>query len=122
MKTKSTVQKRAGGEKKSDKDQAYWERNQLVRALSRIYPSWLGWHKEKDWEDDWRNIVYIKIPVRKRNPIGYGPDNIVDMQVSWHIHEDELKEFDHLKAGLEEWDGHDTDEKYRRLEALAIKP
>ena len=40
------------------------------------------------------------------------------MQVSWHIHDDDKKYFKHLDPGVEEWDGHDTDEKYRRLQAI----
>jgi hypothetical protein len=105
------------------KDQAYWERNQLVSALSKIYPSWLGWHKEPDWEDDWRNIVYIEIPVRcqvhgdLRNYMDY---RVEIKQLSWHIHKDDLEYFEHLKPGIKEWDGHETEEKYERLKHLHI--
>lgn len=105
------------------KDQAYWERNQLVSALSKIYPSWMELHplEDKEWDKEWRHIVFIEIPVRHRNPIGHSPDNKKIMQLSWHIHDDEVTYFDHLdiKKG-NSWDGHDTDEKYRRLEALFI--
>lgn len=104
----------------SSKDNAYYERNQLVAALSKIYPAWLGWHREKDWEDEWRNIVYIRIPTYelclKQVQGGYMAK--FKRQLSWHIHEDDLKYFEHLKQGLETWDGHTTEEKYRRLACI----
>lgn len=84
------------------KDNAYWERDQLVAALSKLYPAWLGYH-DGEWEDYWRTIVYINLPTG---------------QVSWHIHDSEKGFFAHLDPGLEEWDGHDTKEKYRRLRSL----
>jgi hypothetical protein len=104
------------------KDNAYYERDQLVAALSKIYPAWLGYHKG-EWEDDWRNIVYIKIPIRHQVSIGgLGMKEISKkVQVSWHIHDRELKYFSHLKNGTEKWDGHDTEEKYRRLSLLATQ-
>lgn len=105
------------------KDQAYWERNQLVRAISLIYPSWMELHplEDKKWDKEWRHIVFITIPVRKRNPIGYGPDNKVFMQLSWHLHDSEVSNFKHLelKKG-HSWDGHDTEEKYKRLKCLFV--
>ena len=105
------------------KDNAYYERNQLVEALSKIYPAWLGWHREKDWEDDWRNIVYIKIPTREPclKQVQGGYEANFKRQLSWHIHEDDLKYFSHLKDGLEKWDGHTTEEKYRRLLNIKTK-
>lgn len=106
------------------KDQAYWERNQLVAALSKIYPSWLGWHKEKDWDDEWRNIVYIEIPSTIQNHGDmrnyFGDVSPSVRQLSWHIHQDDLGYFSHLKQGIKGWDGHSTDEKYRRLATLRV--
>jgi hypothetical protein len=106
------------------KDQAYWERNQLVAALSKIYPAWLGYHKEPDWEDDWRTIVYIKIPVLKKGPsiAVSNPDYIQEMQISWHIHDSDRKYFEHLDPGPEEWDGHTSEDKYERLRCITGKP
>lgn len=42
--------------KSFSKDQAYWERNQLVSALSKIYPSSRGLHplSDKKWDKEWR--------------------------------------------------------------------
>lgn len=93
------------------KDQAYWERNQLVAALSKFLPSWLAKHdpEDKNWDDDWRNIVVI----------AYVTKNMTLRQMTWHIHDSDLPYFTHLKLDPSfKWDGHDTDEKYRRLASL----
>jgi uncharacterized coiled-coil protein SlyX len=84
----------------------YGERDRLVCALSKVFPSWLERHPLTDtsWDDDWRWIVFINFPT------GQG---------SWHIHESEHPWFSHLefKAG-NSWDGHTNDQKYDRLAAL----
>lgn len=88
---------------RKSKDEAYSERNKLVCALSKIFPSWLGRHEESDttWGKEWFNIVYIQLPTG---------------QASWHIHDDLLPLFAHLELDLlKEWDGHSTEEKYERL-------
>ncbi len=96
-----------------EKDGAYKERDQLVAALSKIYPAWLERHPEEDkeWEDEWRWIVFVEIPTQDGRP----------SQLSWHLRDSELPFFDHLKrlAG-NSWDGHTTEEKYERLRS--IKP
>ena len=88
------------------KDQAYRERNCLVRFLTSLYPSYMGKHVGDDWEDDWRNVVFIQTPAG---------------QMSWHIHDTEVAAFAGLPtaegAGVG-WDGHTTEEKYARLEEL----
>lgn len=92
------------------KDGAYSERNQCVALLARMAVA-LGWKagvgkhpvEDRAWEDDWRTIVFIDLPTG---------------QASWHFHDSEL----HLLHGLPfyagKWDGHSTDEKYRRVGAL----
>lgn len=94
------------------KNNAYWERNQLVVALSKLFPSALERHPESDesWEDDWRWIVFIDLPTG---------------QASWHIHDSELGNFDHLPRRkhmllVSSWDGHTTEEKYKRLQTLPL--
>lgn len=86
------------------KDQAYWERNQLVLYLSRMFPSWLELHpvSDTDWEDDWRNIVCIEFP---------------EGRYTWHIHDSEYhKYFRHLTYENGScWDGSTTEEKYAVL-------
>lgn len=86
----------------------YRERDQLVAALSKQYDAHLSRHMG-EWEDEWRNIVCIHLP---------------SGQATWHIHDSELSLFAHLfgKPVENHWDGHDTEEKYRRLNALHERP
>ncbi len=84
----------------------YRERDQLVAALSKMFPAHRSWHEGSDWEDEWREIICIHLPAG---------------HVTWHIHQSELDLFEHLVPSppyLNHWDGHDTAEKYRRLNAL----
>lgn len=96
------------------KNQAYSERNQLVALLSKLFPASLERHNEadKEWEDDWRWIVFIDFGMRGTE---YGQK--VPGVLSWHIHDSELSRFDHLprQKGVHTWDGHTTMEKYVRL-------
>lgn len=81
---------------------AYNERDRLVCALSKCFPSWLARHPDSDtsWDDDWRWIVFINLPTG---------------QASWHIHDSERGWFKHLEVGKNSWDGHNNDEKYGRV-------
>lgn len=104
------------------KEQAYWERNQLILALSKLYPSWLELHPLEDtkWEKDWRHIVFIEIPTFQGATMQ--SHNLPSTkQLSWHIHDSEVPYFSHLelKSG-NSWDGHTTEEKYERL--LRLRP
>lgn len=92
-------------ESEDSKNSAYHERDMLVAALSKLFPAYLARHEDSDvsWEDDWRWIVFIDLPTG---------------QVSWHIHDSERSLFDHLQVKENKWDGHNTDRKYQRLEAL----
>jgi len=92
--------------------EVYSERNRLVSALSKLFESHLCRHPNSDtsWEDNWRNIVCIHLPTG---------------QATWHIHDDDLLLFAHLVqqdevrgATPNHWDGHTTEEKYKRLAAL----
>lgn len=88
------------------RNDVYEERDRLVCALSKVFPSWLARHPDTDkaWDDDWRWIVFVQLPTG---------------QATWHIHDRELPWFAHLKRRTENvWDGHTTEEKYRRLAAL----
>lgn len=120
------------------KDQAYWERQQMVVALSHLWPSFLAKHPEsdKEWQDDWRTIVVIILPeygpaekyefATPRYSVPGMSKSVRGVQITWHIHDFEIPLFDHLRyADGEErtgfatktyqWDGHTTEEKYRRL-------
>jgi hypothetical protein len=89
------------------KDDAYYERNQVVAALAKCFPSGVTRTAIKGWSEDWHGCVYIDLPTG---------------QASWHFHDSHA----HLFAGLPpyagEWDGHDTPEKYHRLACLAHQP
>ena len=91
-----------------DRDAAYKERNQLVLVLAKLAPpgkAWLSKHPEEDkeWDDEWRTIVFLELPTG---------------QVSWHLHDNEVADFSFLPVQPNTWDGHTTEEKYRRLRAL----
>ncbi|SRR5258708_2353400 len=83
----------------------YRERDQLVAALSKLFPAHLTRHEGDDWEDEWRWVVCIHLPTG---------------QATWHIHDSELSLFGHLGRTTitDHWDGHSTEEKYRRLNGL----
>ena len=91
------------------KDEAYAERNQLVVALAKVFPSHVLEHPHSDagWEPEWRTIVCV-----------HGPNG----QMTWHFHDSERQ----LLAFLGDvsipscagWDGHSTQEKYARLARL----
>lgn len=91
-------------EMRKQKDDAYLERNRVVAALASCYPSGIAKTAIPGWSKDWHGCVYIDLPTG---------------QVSWHYHDSHA----HLFAGLppydKPWDGHTTEEKYRRLEALS---
>jgi hypothetical protein len=85
-------------------DAVYAERNALVCALSKVWPSHIAQHPEDpSWDPEWNNIVFIQSPAG---------------QLTWHIHERELPMFAHLNPGPNNWDGHTTAEKYERLATL----
>jgi len=77
------------GAKGASIDDVYHERDQLVAALSKIYPSHTAVH-HGEWEDGWRNIICIHLPTG---------------QATWHIHDSELGLFDHLVTLTDHWDG-----------------
>ena len=102
------------------KNNAYWERNQLVAAISKIFPAHLSKHPEEDeeWDDDWRNIVVVYVPM---NLTMYKDSDKQpgDLPMTWHIHDHDMPMFDHLNYKEDYWwDGHSTEEKYKRLRLL----
>lgn len=84
-------------------DDAFTERNRLVAALARHYPSGLRRTAIEGWDPEWHGCVFIDTP---------------EGQLSWHYHDRDA----HLFAGLppyeSPWDGHTTPEKYARLARL----
>ena len=84
-------------------DAAYRERARLVAHLAALYPSHIG-HTDPN-APDWAVIIV-------ETPTG---------QMSWHIAERDMDLFGHVMPTnriCRAWDGHTTDEKYQRLEAL----
>ena len=86
------------------KDNAYSERNRLVALLASMYKSSLCQTDIPNWEPDWHWCIFIETP---------------EGQLSWHIHDSELPLFSHIPRRAAAWDGHTTEEKYRRVDALA---
>ena len=89
------------------KDGAYAERNKCVALIAQMalamgLTAGIGRHPEEDetWERDWMNIVFIDLPAG---------------QCSWHIHDSEIPMFSFLPEYAGQWDGHNTEEKYRRV-------
>jgi hypothetical protein len=84
----------------AERDKAYGERAHLVAYLAACYPSAID--DGDDHDPDWPVIAIT-------TPSG---------QMTWHIALGDLDAFDHIPGGSVEWDGHTTEEKYRRLARL----
>lgn len=86
-------------------DNAYWERNRLVAILARLFPSGRAVTNISGWDNKWHNCIYIDTPRG---------------QLSWHVHDDEMIQFASLPEYPGDWDGHTTEEKYRRTLLLLL--
>lgn len=86
-------------------DFVYRERNRVVAALAKHYPAGTARNPIDGWEPEWFNVVYIDLPTG---------------QVSWHFHDRDAPLFAFLPAYAGKWDGHNTKEKYRRVDALEV--
>lgn len=95
-------------ELRAQKDSAYAERDKCLVLMALMAQRLglkvgIGQHRDnpgEDWDADWRNILFIELPAG---------------QVSWHIHDSEASMFYFVGAYDGEWDGHTTDEKYKRV-------
>lgn len=87
------------------KDEAYAERNRVVALLARLFPSGIRKTNIQDWDPEWHNCVYIDLPLG---------------QVSWHYHDRHIYLFASLPPYTKPYDGHDTLEKYCRVQAQWI--
>lgn len=87
------------------KDGAYLERNQVVAALAKCYPSGIALTPIEGWSPEWFGCVYIDLPTG---------------QASWHFHTSHTHLFADLPPYTGKWDGHSTPEKYERLANLPI--
>lgn len=86
-------------------DEAYFERNQLVALLARLFPSGIKKTTIEGWDPEWHNCVYIDLPTG---------------QASWHYHDRETNLFCGLPPYEGEWDGHTTEEKYERIASIWV--
>lgn len=90
---------------RADKNGAYFERNQCATLIARM-ALMNGWRAGvtrtniEGWDPEWHGCVYIDLPTG---------------QVSWHFHDSQAYLFDGLPDYAGTWDGHDTSEKYRRV-------
>lgn len=85
------------------KDAAYAERNRLIALLAAIFPSSLEPTTEP--EEGWSWICFVDLPTG---------------QATWHIPDGELRLFGHVsRTHGRVWDGHTTEQKYRRIADLA---
>ena len=83
------------------KSDVYTERNRLVALLASIYQSRIEESHDLPDEPDFNHVVYIRLSVG---------------QVSWHVPDWDLELFTNLTdTYMEEYDGHNTDEKYKRV-------
>ena len=90
---------------KEQMDKVYTERAELLAWLTKIYPSYMA--DDKNLEGFGKLVVI-------NSPKG---------QLSWHISKNDLHLFDHLEINsLHVWDGHNTEEKYKRIQEITVKP
>ena len=82
------------------KDAAYLERNQVVAALAKCFPSGTARTAIEGWSDDWHGCVYIDLPTG---------------QASWHYHDSQAFLFKDLPEYTKPWDGHDTHPEEKSL-------
>ncbi len=87
----------------ADKDEAYRQRNHLVAALARLFPSGIAKTAIPGWDPEWHGCVYIDLP---------------SGQVSYHFHDREAGLFAHLPPYTKPWDGHDKETVHKRLAAI----
>lgn len=96
-------------ELEAQKNGAYSERNKcvaLIAHLARLL-DWASGTRQHEgtepWDDDWRTVVFIDLPTG---------------QISWHLQDAEKPLVADLPHYEGTWDGHSTEEKYRRCSAL----
>lgn len=91
-------------ETKEQIDEVYTEKSRLIALLSKIFPSKIGLHDDDDCKNDWKHVICINLP---------------SGQISFHIHDSELRFFKHLEIDpFVKWDRLDTSEKYRRIDEI----
>ena len=92
-----------------EKNNAYEERERCVAliaalALARGWEAGMARTAIEGWDEEWHGLTLIDLPTG---------------QVSWHMHGSHAPFFEGLPQYSGVWDGHDTKEKYRRVDELA---
>ena len=90
---------------RADKDEAYRERNNVVAALARLFPSGIRKTEIEGWNPEWHGCVYIDLP---------------NGQISYHYHDSQAPLFAGLPAYTKEWDGHDKATVHLRLATFNV--
>jgi hypothetical protein len=91
-------------ELRTEKNEAYRQRNHLVAALARLFPSGVKRTNIEGWDDDWHGCCFIDLP---------------SGQISYHFHDSHAHLFADLSSYTKEWDGHDKETVHVRLAAIA---
>lgn len=99
------TERKIGNEADAERDQAYRERNHLVAALARLFPSGIRPTDIPGWDPAWNNCVYIDLPTG---------------QISYHYHDDEAELFKDLPRYTKPFDGHAKDDVHKRLAELGV--
>lgn len=91
---------------RASKDGAYEERTRCAAMAARMalamgLRAGIARTAIEGWDPAWHGCLYIDLPTG---------------QVSWHYHESQAALFEGLPSYVEGWDGHDTPEKYRRVD------
>ena len=83
---------------------AYYERDTLIAVLTKIWPSHLMRHPADDvkWLERHSQTWIVCV----HSPAG---------RLAWHISDDDVKHFEHLKVKSHEWIAADGAERYQRL-------
>jgi len=97
----------AQANEKAEKDEAYRQRNHLVAALARLFPSGIRRTNIEGWSDDWHGCCFIDLP---------------SGQISYHYHDSHAHLFADLPQYSKPWDGHDKETVHQRLAAITGKP
>ena len=84
----------------AEKDDAYFQRNVLVAALAKLYPSGIRKTDIPGWSDDWHGCCFIDLP---------------SGQISYHYHDSHAYLFADLPPYEKPWDGHDKELVHKRL-------
>src|SRR6266853_268553 len=83
-----------------EKNEAYRQRNHLVAALARLFPSGITRTDIPDWDPEWHGCCFIDLPTG---------------QISYHYHDSQAFLFEDLPLYEKPWDGHNKETVHRRL-------